>query len=86
GSGPVAAAHEVTRVRFRPLTRVEIEAYVDSGEPMDKAGAYGAQGLGGLLIERIEGCYFNVVGLPLTRVHGLLREQGLDLLGGRPAC
>ena len=51
-----------------------MEAYVDSGEPLDKAGAYGIQGLASKFVERIEGCYFNVVGLPIARVHGVLQS------------
>jgi len=65
----------VTRVWFRDLTHDEIVAYVATGEPLDKAGAYGIQGKGALLVERIEGCYFNVVGLPLS----LLREMLHDI-------
>ncbi len=65
---------------FRVLTDEEIEAYLQSGESFDKAGAYGIQGLGALLVERIEGCYFNVVGLPLNRLGQLLREVGVKLL------
>ena len=57
-----------------------ISAYVETGEPLDKAGAYGIQGIGGMLIERIEGCYFNVVGLPLARLRALMR-----ILSGRLA-
>jgi len=71
---------EETRVRFRHLREEEIAGYVSSGEPLDKAGAYGIQGLGALLVERVEGCYFNVVGLPLATLHRLLRESGIDLL------
>jgi septum formation protein len=74
------SACEETRVRFRPLSEEEIAAYVSSGEPLDKAGAYGIQGLGALLVERLEGCYFNVVGLPLVALHRLLRASGVDLL------
>jgi septum formation protein len=59
---------EITRVRFASLTEGAIQAYVDSGEPMDKAGAYGIQGRAGAFVTRIEGCYFNVVGLPLNRL------------------
>lgn len=60
--------HRETRVLFRDLSTSEISAYVDTGEPMDKAGAYGAQGLGGLFVREIRGCWFNVVGLPLPDV------------------
>ncbi len=58
--------NEVTKVYFRELTPVEIEEYVNCGEPLDKAGAYGIQGRGAAFVNRIEGCYFNVVGLPLA--------------------
>ena len=59
---------QVTSVKFYPLSDEEIELYIATGETMDKAGAYGAQGCGSLLIERIEGCFFNVVGLPLAEL------------------
>ena len=71
---------ESTDVIFRAAAREELLAYIRSGEPMDKAGAYGAQGLGALLIERFEGDYFNVVGLPIMRLSLVLREFGVDLL------
>ena len=64
----------VTRVRFLPIGQREIEEYVASGEPMDKAGAYAIQGLASKFIERIEGDYFNVVGLPIALVCRRLRE------------
>jgi len=67
---------ETTQVTFAPLTEAEIEAYVASGEPLDKAGAYAIQGRGGRLVARVEGCYFNVVGLPLARLYRILREMG----------
>ena len=67
---------ESTRVRFVSLAPAEIEAYVASGEPMDKAGAYAIQGLASKFIERIEGCYFNVVGLPVARVYRRMRDLG----------
>ena len=70
------AAVETTSVTFVPLQRGEIDAYVAGGEPMDKAGAYGIQGVAGRYISRIDGCYFNVVGLPLARLYTLLRELG----------
>lgn len=73
---------ETTMVHFRALSGKEIDFYVKSGEPMDKAGAYGIQGLGAVLVDRIEGCFFNVMGLPLTRLTLLLKEFGINLLGG----
>ncbi|MCL6543908.1 MAG: Maf family protein [Bryobacteraceae bacterium] len=66
---------ETTRVRFVPLTEEEIAAYVASGEPMDKAGAYAIQGLASKFIDRIEGCYFNVVGLPVALLWKRLKEM-----------
>lgn len=72
--------YERTRVKFRPLSREEIDRYIRSGEPMDKAGAYGIQGLGAVLVERIEGCFFNVVGLPLTKLTLMLKEFGVEVL------
>ncbi len=75
--------HEATQVRFRPLSPREIRAYVDSGEPMDKAGAYGVQELGALLVEGIRGDYFNVVGLPLCRLGQMLSQFGVELLAGK---
>lgn len=80
----VLTQHEATRVRFRPLSPAEIDAYVRSGEPMDKAGAYGIQGLGALLVEGIEGDYCNVVGLPVCRLGRMLLEFGVDPLAGVP--
>lgn len=64
---------ETTRVRFALLTEDEIRGYVASGEPMDKAGAYAIQGLASKFIDRIEGCYFNVVGLPMALVYRQLQ-------------
>lgn len=70
---------EITNVKFRDLTEEDIAAYVATGESMDKAGAYGIQGYGALLVERIEGCYNNVVGLPLQLVAAGLRTWGVNL-------
>ena len=69
-----------TSVWFRDLTPGEIRSYVLTGEPLDKAGAYGIQEKGALLVEKIEGCYFNVVGLPLSLLRSMLREYGVNLL------
>ena len=74
GAARVEVEHSA--VRFAILTPTEIEAYVATGEPLDKAGGYGIQGFGGRFVEGIEGCYFNVVGLPLARVYRMLRELG----------
>ncbi len=75
GSVRTEVAAEITAVRFREISGEEIAAYVASGEPMDKAGAYGIQGLAGKWIPRIEGCYFNVVGLPLALVATMLEGR-----------
>jgi septum formation protein len=63
---------ESTRVTFLPLSDEDIEGYLLTGEPFDKAGAYGIQGIGGRFISRIEGCYFNVMGLPISRVSSII--------------
>lgn len=65
-----------TAVTFYPLTKQEIEEYLASGEPLDKAGAYGVQTMGSRYIERIDGCFFNVMGLPISRVYEGLRSLG----------
>ncbi|NLN20203.1 MAG: septum formation inhibitor Maf [Firmicutes bacterium] len=80
GSPKTLVDHEVTMVEFKSLRRSEIEAYIASGEYADKAGAYGIQGLASLFVTRIEGCYFNVVGLPLAKLGMMLTEFGIDLL------
>ncbi len=71
------SAFEVTDVTFKELPKERIRRYVMTGEPMDKAGAYGIQGLGAVNIKRISGCYFNVVGLPLGLLSDLLSEWGV---------
>jgi septum formation protein len=68
-AGGVILDHAETRVRFLPMSALEIEEYVRSEEPMDKAGAYAIQGLASKFVERIDGCYFNVVGLPVSLVY-----------------
>ena len=69
-----------TGVTFRDITPEEIDAYIATGEPMDKAGAYGAQGKGALFVEKIDGDFFNVMGLPLCVLGQMLKEQGVGLL------
>ena len=73
----VVTRSEGTDVTFRPLTAEEIAAYVSTGEPMDKAGAYGIQGLGSMLVEGIRGDYFNVMGLPVCALGKALGEFGV---------
>lgn len=80
--GQILTQHETTAVRFRPLTAQEIDAYIATGEPMDKAGSYGIQGRGALLVEGISGDYFNVVGLPVCRLGRMLTQFGVDPLTG----
>lgn len=75
--GREAAETVASQVLMRPYGDVEIDAYVATGEPDDKAGAYAVQGAGGHLVSRVEGCYTNVVGLPLGTTAGLLRAFGL---------
>jgi septum formation protein len=76
GSGFEDVRSEMTAVQFNPLTDGEIQEYISTGEPMDKAGAYGIQGLASRWISRIEGDYFNVVGLPVALVWQMLRQHG----------
>ena len=76
-TGRESSALVGTRVRFRPLTAAEIEWYVASGEPHDKAGAYGVQGLAARFVESVDGSYSNVVGLPVGAVRALLAAEGL---------
>ena len=72
--------HEETAVTFRALEAEEIRGYIATGEPMDKAGAYGIQGVGALLVSGIRGDYCNVVGLPVFRLGRILSQFGVDLL------
>lgn len=67
---------EITHVKFARLSNADIDDYIATGEPFDKAGAYGIQGIGGRFVTAIEGCYFNVMGLPLSRVWTILRDLG----------
>lgn len=82
--GRERVAFERSRVAFRDLSEREIARYVEGGEPLDKAGAYGIQGRGAALVRRIEGCFFNVVGLPVSLLLDLLAdlELGYDFLEG----
>jgi septum formation protein len=69
-----------TRVTMRPLTDEQIAAYVESGEPSDKAGGYAIQGIGAAIVERIDGDYFTVVGLPLCLLNRMMAEFGMNVL------
>jgi septum formation protein len=76
-SGETWSSVEEVQVTFRKLSNAEIKAYIATGEPMDKAGAYGIQGFGATIVDRIEGDYFAVMGLPLARLVRLLSEAGV---------
>ena len=78
--GEAVTEHEVTTVRFRPLSGADVSRYIATGEPMDKAGAYGVQGYGCVLVEAIFGDYYNVMGLPVCRLARLLARFGVDAL------
>lgn len=83
GSVDLAAA-ESTEVEFLSVSAASIDRYIATGEPMDKAGAYGIQGYGALMVRRVEGCYFNVMGLPLARLGQLLAQVAAGPSGGNP--
>lgn len=78
--GQTITGMDKTRVEFRDITPAEIDWYISTGEPFGKAGAYAIQGVGRIFINRIEGCYYNVVGFPLTLFQRLLRRWSLTIL------
>jgi septum formation protein len=80
GDGACRTAHAMTEVTFRPLSDAQIARYFEMIDPLDKAGAYAIQGAGGVIIEKICGCYYNVVGLPLTVLDSLFAHFGMRLL------
>lgn len=82
-TGKVQKGYEKTLVEMAALTLQEIECYIKTGEPMDKAGGYGIQGLAGIFISRIEGCYFNVVGLPIHLLWKMLKEFGVNVFDNK---
>ncbi|MGE5405566.1 MAG: Maf family protein [Candidatus Saccharibacteria bacterium] len=71
---------ESTTVYFKKLSDEKISRYIETGEPFDKAGAYGIQGHGALLVEKVEGCFYNVVGLPMAKLESMLETLGINLL------
>jgi septum formation protein len=79
-TGESLTEHECTKVKMKELSDADITAYIKTGEPMDKAGAYAIQGIGSLFVEGIEGDYFNVVGLPLFRLGKMLEHFGEKLI------
>lgn len=80
-SGDMKKDHETTNVKFADLTAAEIQAYIGTGEPFGKAGAYAVQGRGALLVEGLKGCYSNVVGLPLKKLSDMLKDFGIKVMG-----
>lgn len=78
-TGRAITGYECTEVLFRRAGRDELKAYVDTGEPMDKAGAYGIQGLGAIFVTEIQGCYYNVVGLPVAKLVEMLSQFGINV-------
>ena len=78
--GEILTRAQSTQVWFREASTEELKNYIRSGEPMDKAGAYGVQGLGALLVERIDGDFFNVMGLPVLLLSRMLARFGVTLL------
>lgn len=79
-SGKEIYKSKTTTVKFRSLSNDEIKTYISSGEAYDKAGSYAIQGLGSLFVESIEGCYYNVVGLPLALLYDILKEFNISIL------
>jgi septum formation protein len=79
-SGKVSNGYSKATVKIRQLTDAEIDAYIESGEPLDKAGAFAVQDLGSVLIERIDGDFYSILGLPLFKIYFALRDLGVDAL------
>lgn len=78
-TGKELVDYEITKVKFKKLSKEEIEHYVKTGEPLDKAGAFAIQGLGAIFISSIKGCYSNVIGLPLHNLYKNLQKFGVDI-------
>jgi len=82
GNGRTLTEVVRSKVKFRDLSDEEILGYVKTGEPLDKAGGYGIQGIGSILVERLDGCFYNVVGLPLSKLAEMLKAFGINVLKG----
>lgn len=78
-TGKMIKDYEITKVKFRKVDDSEINSYVATGEPLDKAGAYGIQDLSSIFIEKVDGCYFNVTGFPVYNIYKNLRKLGVDI-------
>ncbi|WP_051251188.1 Maf family protein [Paenibacillus harenae] len=78
-NGEATVNHRITKVQMKPLSEESIARYVATGEPRDKAGSYGIQGLGATIVDRIDGCYFNVVGLPLSLLSDMLAHYDIHV-------
>ncbi len=78
-SQEVSTEYVCTEVKFSKLSEEEINSYIKTGEPFDKAGAYGIQGAASLFVEELKGCYYSVVGLPVNKLYFMLREMGVNL-------
>lgn len=75
----ISTDYVCTQVKFSKLSAEEINKYIETGEPFDKAGAYGIQGAASLFVEHLKGCYYSVVGLPVNKLYSMLREMGVNL-------
>ena len=75
----ISTEYVCTQVKFSKLSDVEITKYIETGDPFDKAGAYGIQGAASLFVEQLKGCYYSVVGLPVNKLYFMLREMGVNL-------
>ncbi len=75
----ISTEYVCTEVKFSKLSEKEIKSYIETGEPFDKAGAYGIQGAASLFVEELKGCYYSVVGLPVNKLYFMLREMGVNL-------
>jgi septum formation protein len=79
-NGKIVTFHDTARVFIKDISEATIDAYIETGEPMDKAGAYAVQGIGGVLVERIDGDFFTVMGLPLSKLADRLKDFGITVL------